>query len=63
MPIESLAWGYGLIEGPRVDGAGNLYFSDVTTGGGFRRRPDGSIDTIFRLRSEIAGLPAPFARI
>ena len=28
MPIESLAWGYGLIEGPCVDGAANLYVSD-----------------------------------
>jgi sugar lactone lactonase YvrE len=27
--IETLASGYGLIEGPRVDAAGNLYFSDV----------------------------------
>ena len=41
MPIESLTWGYGVIEGPRVAGAG----------------------TIFRLRCEIAGLPAPLARI
>ena len=41
MKFETLAYGYGLIEGPRVDGAGNLYFSDVTNGGVFRRRPDG----------------------
>ena len=44
MKFETLAYGYGLIEGPRADGAGNLYFSDVTNGGVFRRRPDGTID-------------------
>ena len=36
--LEVLSWGYGLVEGPRVDGAGNLYFSDVHHGGVRRRR-------------------------
>ena len=31
--IEMLAWGFGLIEGPRPDAEGNLFFSDVTRGG------------------------------
>jgi hypothetical protein len=31
--MEALVWGYGLIEGPRADGEGGLYFSDVTRGG------------------------------
>jgi D-xylonolactonase len=56
VPIESLAWGYGLIEGPRVDGAGNLYFSDVTNGGVFRRRPDGSIDIVVPKRRGVGGI-------
>jgi D-xylonolactonase len=56
MRIESLAWGYGLIEGPRVDGAENLYFSDVTNGGVFRRRPDGSIDLIVPKRRGVGGI-------
>jgi gluconolactonase len=56
MPIETLAWGYGLIEGPRVDGAGNLYFSDVTNGGVYRRRPDGSIDTVVPKRRGVGGI-------
>jgi gluconolactonase len=56
MKIETLAWGYGLIEGPRVDGAGNLYFSDVTNGGVFRRRPDGSIDTVVPKRRGVGGI-------
>jgi sugar lactone lactonase YvrE len=54
--IETLATGYGLIEGPRVDGAGNLYFSDVTNGGVFRRRPDGSIDTVVPKRRGVGGI-------
>ncbi|MFI5314948.1 MAG: SMP-30/gluconolactonase/LRE family protein [Myxococcota bacterium] len=56
MKFETLAWGYGLIEGPRVDGAGNLYFSDVTNGGVFRRRPDGSIDTVVPKRRGVGGI-------
>jgi hypothetical protein len=30
MSLAMLAFGYGLIEGPRVDAAGHLYFSIVT---------------------------------
>jgi gluconolactonase len=56
MNVETLCWGYGLIEGPRVDGAGNLYFSDVTNGGVFRRRPDGSIDTVVPKRRGVGGI-------
>jgi len=56
MRFETLAYGYGLIEGPRVDGAGNLYFSDVTRGGVYRRRPDGSIDTVVPKRRGVGGI-------
>lgn len=56
MQFETLAWGYGLIEGPRVDGAGNLYFSDVTNGGVFRRRPSGEIDTVVPKRRGVGGI-------
>jgi D-xylonolactonase len=56
MKFETLAFGYGLIEGPRVDGAGNLYFSDVTNGGVFRRRPDGAIDTVVPKRRGVGGI-------
>jgi gluconolactonase len=56
MKIETLAYGYGLIEGPRVDGAGNLYFSDVTNGGVFRRRPTGEIDTVVPKRRGVGGI-------
>ena len=56
MNIETLAFGYGLIEGPRVDGAGNLYFSDVTNGGVYRRRPGGEIDTVVPKRRGVGGI-------
>jgi len=54
--IETLAYGYGLIEGPRVDGAGNLLFSDVTNGGVFRRAPDGTITTVVPKRRGVGGI-------
>jgi sugar lactone lactonase YvrE len=44
MEFETLASGYGLIEGPRVDAQDNLYFSDVTQGGVYRRSPGGAVD-------------------
>src|SRR5216684_173398 len=56
MKIETLAWGYGLIEGPRVDTAGNLFFSDVTNGGVYRRAPDGTISTVVPRRRGVGGI-------
>ena len=55
-PLETLAWGYGLIEGPRVDAENNLYFSDVPNGGVFCRHPDGSIDTVIPKRRGVGGI-------
>ena len=73
MELETLASGYGLIEGPRVDAEGGLYFSDVHNGGVYRRdltivTADNLQDpalggTIFRGRSEHAGLAVPLARV
>ena len=45
-----------MIEGPREDSAGNLYFSDVTGGGVYRRAPDGSIDTVVPKRRGVGGI-------
>lgn len=56
MKIETLAFGFGLIEGPRVDPAGNLYFSDVTNGGVFRRSPSGEIATVVPKRRGVGGI-------
>ena len=56
MEFETLAHGYGLIEGPRVDGAGGLHFSDVPNGGVYRRDPDGTISTVIPKRRGVGGI-------
>jgi gluconolactonase len=56
MRIETLTTGYGLVEGPRVDADGNLYFSDVTKGGVYRRAPDGAVETIVPRRRGVGGI-------
>lgn len=56
MDLETLAWGYGLVEGPRTDPENNLYFSDVFKGGVFRRTPDGTIETLVEKRRFVGGL-------
>jgi gluconolactonase len=54
--LEALAWGYGLVEGPRVDPAGNLYFSDVHHGGVRRLQPDGTIEVVVPKRRGVGGI-------
>lgn len=54
--MELLASGYGLVEGPRVDPKGNLYFSDVHGGGVYRRAPEGSIETVIPKRRGVGGI-------
>ena len=54
--METIAYGYGLVEAPRVDENGNLYFSDVLGGGVYRRSPDGTIATIVPKRRGVGGL-------
>jgi sugar lactone lactonase YvrE len=54
--IETLASGYGLIEGPTVDAEGNLYYSDVLGGGVYRRDPDGEITTVVPKRRGVGGI-------
>ncbi|MCS6924888.1 MAG: SMP-30/gluconolactonase/LRE family protein [Candidatus Binatia bacterium] len=54
--LETLAYGYGLLEGPRVDKAGHLYFSDVTNGGVYRRAPDGTVVTVVPRRRGVGGI-------
>ncbi len=56
MTIETLAYGYGLIEGPRVDADGNLFFSDVPNGGVYRRSPDGEITVAIPKRRGVGGI-------
>lgn len=54
--LEILASGYGLIEGPRVDPEGLLYFSDVTRGGVYRRVPDGRVEQVVPRRRGVGGI-------
>ncbi|HXG22692.1 MAG TPA: SMP-30/gluconolactonase/LRE family protein [Methylomirabilota bacterium] len=54
--LETLAYGYGLLEGPRVDESDNLYFSDVPNGGVYRRAPTGEITTVVPKRRGVGGI-------
>ena len=56
MAAETLAFGYGLIEGPRVAPDGSLYFSDVHNGGVRRLHPDGSIEVVVPKRRGVGGI-------
>lgn len=51
-----LTSGYGLLEGPRADGEGNLWFSDVPNGGVYRRDVDGTITTVVPKRKTVGGI-------
>jgi xylono-1,5-lactonase len=54
--LETLAYGYGLLEGPRVDDADNLYFSDVPNGGVYRRSPNGEVTIAVPKRRGVGGI-------
>ena len=54
--LETLASGYGLIEGPRVDSEDNLYFSDVPNGGVYRRAPSGEVTVAIPKRRGVGGI-------
>ncbi len=56
MEFETLASGYGLVEGPRTDEQNRLYYSDVRGGGVFRRSPDGEIETLVADRKFVGGI-------
>ena len=56
MQLELLASGYGLVEGPRTDAANNLYYTDIRGGCVYRRRGDGTIETLVSGRPMIGGL-------
>jgi xylono-1,5-lactonase len=56
MEFETLATGYGLLEGPRTDEQNRLYYSDVRGGDVFRRNPDGRIETLIPDRKSVGGI-------
>ncbi|MEY2431926.1 MAG: hypothetical protein QOC92_1651 [Acidimicrobiaceae bacterium] len=52
---EVLAKGYQLVEGPRADGEGGVYFTDALGGGVYRWSADG-VETIVPKRRGVGGL-------
>jgi gluconolactonase len=55
--LTVLADGYQLVEGPRVDADGNVWFTDALGGGVYRwSRTDGSVETIVPKRRGVGGL-------
>jgi D-xylonolactonase len=57
MRFETLASGYGLVEGPTVDDAGGLYFSDVLGGGVYRLASDDrTVTTVVPKRRGVGGI-------
>ncbi len=54
--MEVVASGYGLVEGPRGDSEGGLYFSDVLGGGVYRLAPDGTVATVVPKRRGVGGI-------
>jgi sugar lactone lactonase YvrE len=56
MQFETLATGYGLLEGPRIDEQNRLYYSDARGGGVFRRSPNGAIETLIPGRKSVGGI-------
>ncbi|MEZ5407745.1 MAG: SMP-30/gluconolactonase/LRE family protein [Acidimicrobiales bacterium] len=56
MELEPIAWGYRLVEGPRTDAEGNLYFTDAMGGGVYLRTTDGTVTTLVEKRKMVGGL-------
>src|SRR5438034_10397390 len=54
--METLVFGYGLVGGPRIDGAGNRYVSEAIEGGVYRRAPDGAVSVVVPKRRGVGGL-------
>src|ERR1700756_1091703 len=54
--MESLATGYGLIEGPTWVKDRGLVFSDVLNGGVYCLAPDGAITTVLPHRKGVGGI-------
>jgi len=54
--FETLASGYGLVEGPTWAPDGSLFWSDVLGGGVYRRHPDGAIETVIPKRRGVGGI-------
>jgi gluconolactonase len=54
--VTLMASGFRTIEGPTIDAAGDLYFSDVRGGGVFRLNTEGQVDVIVPKRKGVGGI-------
>lgn len=54
--FETLASGFGLIEGPTADDRGGLFFSDVLKGGIYRLDATGELETVVPKRRGVGGI-------
>src|SRR6185295_2380121 len=55
-PMERLASGFGLVEGPTIDPNGDLVFSDLQGGGVKRLGANGSVTDVIPHRRGIGGI-------
>jgi sugar lactone lactonase YvrE len=57
MKYEAIATGFGLLEAPRIDDNGVVYFSDITGGGVFRVAPGGKPENVISTdRKSVGGM-------
>jgi sugar lactone lactonase YvrE len=54
--LELLAHGFKLVEAPRCDGKGSLFFTDIVAGGVYRLAPDRSVEVVVPDRKNVGGL-------
>ena len=54
--LELIASGYGLVEAPRTDSSGALWFTDARRDAVYCRDPDGAIHTVLANRPSVGGL-------
>jgi len=54
--FETLASGFGLVEGPTVDADGGIVFSDVIGGGVHRLSPAGAVELVVPKRRGVGGI-------
>ena len=54
--FDIVARGYDFVEAPRVSPGGDVWFSDLTGGGIYRKRPGGEVETMLADRQWVGGM-------
>ena len=54
--VERILTGYGLIEAPRIDNDGALYFCDARRGGVYRLDTERGVETVVPRRKGVGGI-------